>query len=126
MPARSLEGLPWPAPPDEERHDLLAAIAQRARWRCRMLHRAAGAFDIYVVASREPYAVALAALAAAAALLLPIAALNARRGARAAVGDALRPLELVTAQTRAIGPAEPGNRTGSPPRPARAIAPAAA
>jgi signal transduction histidine kinase len=114
MPAKRLEGLPASASPDEVRRVLLAAIAQRARWRYRMLHRSAGAFDIYVVASREPYAIALAALAVAAALLLPIAALTARRGARTTVADALRPLELVTAATRAIGPAELGKRIGSP------------
>jgi len=62
MPARRLEGLPASASPDDVRRALLAAIAQRARWRYRVLHRAAGAFDIYVVASRESYVVALARL----------------------------------------------------------------
>src|SRR5260370_11955617 len=74
MPARRLEGLPANASPDDVRRALLAAIAQRARWRYRVLHRAAGALDIYVVASREPYLVALAAPVAAPALLLPPAA----------------------------------------------------
>src|SRR3989441_10206816 len=92
MPARRLEGLPASASPDDVRQTLLAAIAQRARWRYRVLHRAMGAFDIYVVASRQPYLVALGALAAAAALLLPVAALSARRGARRAVVAALDPL----------------------------------
>ena len=114
MPAKRLEGLPPSAPPEAIRQLLLAAIAQRARWRYRVLHRAAGAFDIYVVASREPYAIALAGLAGAAAILLPLAALSARRGARRAVADALRPLEQVTAETRAIGPAELGTRIASP------------
>src|SRR5690348_1723451 len=114
MPARRLEGLPASASPDDVRRALLAAIAQRARWRYRVLHRAAGAFDIYVVASREPYAIALASLAGAAAILLPLAALSARRGARRAVDDALRPLEHVAAETRAIGPAELGTRIASP------------
>src|SRR5256714_12096734 len=71
MPAKRLEGLPASASSDDVRRALLAAIAQRARWRYRVLHRAAGVFDIYVVASRESYVVALGALAAAAALLLP-------------------------------------------------------
>ena len=71
MPAKRLEGLPANASPDDVRRALLAAIAQRSRWRYRVLHRSAGAFDIYVVASRESYVVALGALAAAAALLLP-------------------------------------------------------
>ena len=114
MPARRLEGLPANASPDDVRRALLAAIAQRARWRYRVLHRAAGAFDIYVVASREPYLVALAALIAAAALLLPAAGFAVARGARQAVAGALLPLERVTAETRAIGPAELGTRLISP------------
>ncbi len=114
MPAKRLEGLPPSPAPETVRRLLLAAIAQRARWRYRVLHRAAGAFDIYVVASREPYAVALAALTGAAAILLPLAAFSARRGARRAVDDALRPLEHVAAETRAIGPAELGTRIASP------------
>ncbi|HMA44742.1 MAG TPA: HAMP domain-containing sensor histidine kinase [Gemmatimonadales bacterium] len=114
MPARRLEGIPASASPDDVRRILLATIAQRARWRYRALHRAAGAFDIYVVASREPYVVVLLGLMVAAALLLPVAALAATRGARAAVADALQPLERVTAATRAIGPAELGKRIDSP------------
>ena len=114
MPARRLEGLPSSASPDDVRRALLAAIAQRARWRYRVLHRAAGAFDIYVVASRESYVVALGALMAAAALLLPAAGLAVARGARQAVTRALRPLERVAAETRAIGPAELGTRLTSP------------
>jgi signal transduction histidine kinase len=116
MPARRLEveGLPASASPDDVRQALLAAIARRARWRYRVLHRAAGAFDIYVVASRESYVVALGALAAAAALLLPGAGLAVARGARQAVAGALQPLERVAAETRAIGPAELGTRLTSP------------
>lgn len=114
MPAKRLEGLPPSAAPEAVRQQLLAAIAQRARWRYRVLHRAAGAFDIYIVVSREPYALALAGLAGAAAILLPLVALSARRRARRAVDDALRPLEHITAETRAIGPAELGTRIASP------------
>ena len=114
MPARRLEGLPANASPDDVRQALLAAIAQRSRWRYRVLHRAAGAFDIYVVASRESYVVALGALAAAAALLLPGAGLAVARGARQAVAGALRPLERIAAETRAIGPAELGTRLTTP------------
>jgi len=114
MPAKRLEGLPASASPDEVRRALLAAIAQRARWRYRALHRSAGAFDIYVVACRELYVVGFAGLAVAALLLLPLAVLTARRGARQAVAAALGPLERVAAETRAIGPAELGKRIGSP------------
>src|SRR5205823_5375668 len=108
------EGLPASASPDDVRRALLAAIAQRARWRYRVLHRAAGAFDIYVVASRESYVVALGALVAAAALLLPAVGFAVARGARQAVAGALRPLERVAAETRAIGPSELGTRLMSP------------
>ena len=114
MPAKRLEGLPASASPDDVRRALLAAISQRARWRYRVLHRAAGAFDIYVVASRESYLVPLGALAAGAALLLPGVGLAVARGARQAVAGALGPLERVAAETRAIGPAELGTRLTSP------------
>src|SRR5207253_489759 len=65
-------------------------------------------------ASRDSYVVALGALAAAAALLLPAAGWAVARGARQAVAGALRPLERVAAETRAIGPAELGRRLTSP------------
>src|SRR6266480_3169875 len=59
MPARRLEGLPAQGgSPEQMRAALVAAITQRARWRYRVLHRAMGAFDIYVVASRQSYLVA--------------------------------------------------------------------
>jgi signal transduction histidine kinase len=114
MPAQRLEGLPASASPDDVRHVLLAAIAQRARWRYRALHRSAGPFDIYIVGSRQPYLVALAGLTAVAALLLPVVALSARGGARRAVAAALGPLGRVTAATSAIGPAELDRRLASP------------
>src|SRR3989441_11491996 len=105
VPARRLEGAP---------SDLVSAITQRARWRYRVLHRAMGEFDIYVVASRQSYLVPLGVLVAAAALLLPLAAFASARGARQAVADALQPLERVTAETRAIGPSQLGTRLTSP------------
>jgi signal transduction histidine kinase len=114
MPAQRLEGLPAAASPDDVRQALLAAIAQRARWRFRTLHRSAGSFDLYIVGSRQPYLVTLAGLTVVAALLLPVVALSARGGARRAVADALGPLGRVTAATSAIGPAELGRRIASP------------
>lgn len=114
MPAKRLEGIPASASPDDVRRALLEAIARRARWRYRALHRAAGPFDIYVVASREPYAIVFLALVAAGALLLPAAGLGAARAARAAVAGALGPLERVAAETHAIGPAELDTRVTSP------------
>jgi len=92
----------------------VSAITERARWRYRVLHRTLGEFDIYVVASRESYLLPLGVLVVAAALLLPLAAFAAARGARQAVADALRPLERVTGETRAIGPLELGTRLTSP------------
>ena len=113
MPARRLEGLP-DASPEQARAALVSAITERARWQYRVLHRAMGEFDIYVVASRQSYLVPLGVLVAAAALLLPLAAFASVRGARQAVADALQPLEHVTAETRAIGPSELGTRLTSP------------
>lgn len=113
MPARRLEGLP-DSSPEQVRAALVSAITERARWRYRVLHRAMGEFDIYVVASRQAYLVPLGVLVAAAALLLPLAAFAAARAARQAVDAALQPLERVTAETRAIGPSELGTRLTSP------------
>jgi len=113
MPARRLEGLPEDSP-ERARAALVSAITERARWRYRVLHRTLGEFDIYVVASRESYLLPLGVLVVAAALLLPLAAFAAARGARQAVADALRPLERVTGETRAIGPLELGTRLTSP------------
>lgn len=113
MPARRLEGLPNDSP-EHARAALVLAITERARWRYRVLHRAQGEFDVYVVASRQSYLVPLGILIGAAALLLPLAAWAAARGAQSAVGAALQPLERVTSETRAIGPSELGTRLTSP------------
>ncbi|PYQ95894.1 MAG: hypothetical protein DMF96_20550 [Acidobacteria bacterium] len=113
MPARRLEGLP-DASPEQARAALVAAITERARWRYRVLHRAMGEFDIYVVASRQSYFVPLGVLVIAAALLLPLAAFASARGARQAVAQTLQPLDRVTGETRAIGPSELGTRLTSP------------
>src|SRR5258705_480413 len=113
MPARRLEGLPDDSP-QHARAALVSAITERTRWRYRVLHRALGEFDVYVVASRQSYLVPLAILMGAAVLLLPLAAFTAARGARSAVADALQPLGRVTSETRAIGPSELGTRLTSP------------
>src|SRR5213592_1426465 len=113
MPARRLEGLP-DACLFRGRAALVAAITERARWRYRVLHRAMGEFDIYVVASRQSYFVPLGVLVIAAALLLPLAAFASARGARQAVAQTLQPLDRVTGETRAIGPSELGTRLTSP------------
>lgn len=114
MPAKRLEGLTAAASPEDVRHSLLQAIAARARWRYRVLHRNAGAFDIYVVASRAPGIIALAVLVAAALGLLPAAVLLARRRVQRSVAGALAPLERVAAQTHSIGPDDLGRRLEQP------------
>ena len=114
MPAKRLEGLPAAASPEQIRSALVAAITQKARWRYRVLHRAMGEFDLYVVANRQSYLVPLGVLIAAAVLLLPVAAFASARAARQAVDAALQPLERVTGETRAIGPSELGTRLMSP------------
>ena len=114
MPAKRLEGLPPDASPEQVRTALVAAITQKARWRYRVLHRVMGEFDLYVVASRQSYIVPLGILVAAAALLLPLGAFAAARGAKQAVAAGLEPLERVTSETRAIGPSELDTRLTSP------------
>jgi signal transduction histidine kinase len=114
MPQERLEGLPASASPEQVRQILLAAITRRSRWRFDLLQQAQGPFDIYIVASRGPYLIGLAALVVTVAVLLPLAALGAGRGARQAVAATLGPLERVTADTQAINPEELGTRIASP------------
>ncbi len=114
MPQERLEGLPASASPEQVRQILLAAITRRSRWRFDLFQRAQGPFDIYIVASRDPYLIGLAALVVTVAVLLPLAALGAGRGARQAVAATLGPLERITADTQAINPAELGTRIASP------------
>ena len=114
MPQERLEGLPASASPEQVRQILLAAITRRSRWRFDLLQQAEGPYDIYIVASRDPYLIGLAALVGAVAVLLPLAALGAGRGARQAVAATLGPLERITADTQAISPAELGTRIASP------------
>jgi signal transduction histidine kinase len=114
MPQERLEGLPASASPEQVRRILAAAITRRSRWRFDLLQRAQGPFDIYIVASRDPYLIGLAALICAVAVLLPLAALGAGRGARQAVAATLGPLERITADTQAISPAALGTRIASP------------
>jgi signal transduction histidine kinase len=114
MPQERLEGLPASASPEQVRQILLAAITRRSRWRFDLLQQAQGPWDIYIVASRDPYLMGLAALIGAVAVLLPLAALGAGRGARQAVAATLGPLERVTADTQAISPADLGTRIASP------------
>ena len=114
MPQKRLEGLPGSASPEQVRQILLAAITRRSRWRFGLLQRASDPFDIYIVASRDPYLIGLAALVGVVVVLLPLAALGAGRGARQAVAATLGPIERITADTQAINPADLGTRIASP------------
>jgi signal transduction histidine kinase len=114
MGQERLEGFPASATPEQMRQILLAAITQRSRWRFDVLRHAKGPFDIYIVASRDPYLIGLAALVGAVAVLLPLAAFGAGRAARQAVAATLGPLERITADTQEITPAALGTRIASP------------
>ena len=106
--------VPKGASPEQVRRILLGAIMRRSWWRFGLLRQELDPFDIYVVASRGPYLVGLAALIGVVVVLLPIAALAAGRGAREAVAATLGPIERITADTQAISPAELGIRIASP------------
>ena len=103
LPAKRL-GAVTEENPDAIRDEIRQALAERASWHARILHRRSGEFDIYVVGRRTPYVVGLVGLTVIAALLLPLATLAARRGAVRAVALALAPLERVAGETRRIGP----------------------
>jgi signal transduction histidine kinase len=106
--------VPKGASPEQVRRILLGAIMRRSWWRFGLFRQELDPFDIYVVASRGPYLVGLAALIGVVVVLLPIAALAAGRGAREAVAATLGPIERITADTQAISPAELGIRIASP------------
>jgi signal transduction histidine kinase len=113
MPQRRLE-VPGGASAEQVRRILLDAITRRSWWRFGLLQRASDPFDIYIVASRGPYIIGLAALIVVVVVLLPLAALAACRGARQAVAATLGPIERITADTQAINPADLGTRIASP------------
>lgn len=114
MPAQRLEGMAAGTTPETVRAYLLEAVAARARWRYRILHRASGEFDIYVVASRVSALSAVAGLSGVALLLLPAVVVLARRRARAVVAGALAPLERAIEELRTVGPDELDRRLVSP------------
>ena len=112
-PQRRLD-VPRGASPEQVRGILVGAIMRRSWWRFGLLRRELDPFDIYVAASRGPYLIGLAALIGVVVVLLPLAALAAGRGARAAVAATLGPIERITADTQAISPADLGTRIASP------------
>ena len=118
MPAKPLTGLSATSAPAEAQDIMLDALAERARWRYRVLHRhvesAMGDFDIYVVASRVPHVWGFTGLLVAAVVLLPLTAVFAVRGARRAIRSTLEPLDRVTVQAGAIHPDDLSRRIESP------------
>lgn len=97
--------------------DLREAIARGLRmqgWRYHVLHRRSGEFDLFLAESRVPYVLALAALAGAAIVLLPVAAAVSRRQAGRLVSGAIAPLEQVRTETLAVSPADLSRRVTAP------------
>lgn len=114
MPAKRLEGLGAAASAQDFRTYLLMAIAERARWRYRVLHRNSGDFDIYVVASRAPILKALAGIALVALGMLPVSVLLSRRAVRRSVGQTLGPLKHAVDSLAGIGPDDLDRRLAAP------------
>ena len=113
MPAKEVQPLVG-ASPAKVREQIARLIAERGRWRYRVLHRRAGEFDIFVAGSRRPYALAVAGLGGAALLLLPLTVLLARRATRREVNAALAPLSRVIAETQTVDPRDLSRRVPSP------------
>ncbi len=111
MPAKSVSP---GATREAIREQLIAAIAERGRWRYRLLHRRAGEFDVFVAGSRGPYLLGLAGGAGVALVLLPLAALLARRAAARGVAATLAPLDTVVSETRRIAPQDLSQRISTP------------
>lgn len=105
MPAKAVRPPPG-ATPAQVRDLVIHAITRGGRWRLRVLHRQKGDFDIFVAASRGPAALAVAGLTIVALVLLPLAALLARRATGRAVTTALVPLVRVVADTKTVGPSD--------------------
>lgn len=114
MPAKVVRTPEPGAPPAEVRAQLARAVTAQGGWRYRMLHRQVGEFDILLVGSRVPGALALAWLSACSLLLLPAAALLSRRVARRQVAAAIAPLTRVAAETQSLEPEALHRRVTSP------------
>ncbi len=114
MPAKQVVSPEAGASADAVREQLPRALADRGRWRHAILHRRVGEFDIFVARRRDPYLLALAGLAGAVLLLLPVAALLARRSMIQAVSSALVPLARVVDETRLIVPQDLSRRVPAP------------
>ncbi len=105
MPAKEVQPPPGSSASVVREH-VARVITDRGRWRFRVLHRPSGDFDIFVAQSRRPAVLAVSGLGVIALLLLPLAALVARRATDQAVTGALLPLVRVVAETKTIGPTD--------------------
>jgi signal transduction histidine kinase len=114
LPAAQVASPEAGASGDAVREQLAHALADRGRWRHAILRRRVGEFDIFVARRRDPYLLALAGLTGAALLLLPVAALLARRSMIQAVSSALVPLARVVDETRLIVPQDLSRRVPAP------------
>jgi signal transduction histidine kinase len=114
MPAKQVESPEAGASESAVREQLVRALAERGRWRHAILRRRVGEFDIFVARRRDPYLLALAGLAGAVLIPLPVAALLGRRSMSRAVSSALAPLARVVDETRAIGPGDLSRRVPAP------------
>jgi signal transduction histidine kinase len=112
MPAKLIEETGRAASPADLRAHISGAVG--TRWSDLLYHRQSGGFDLYLTASRRPTLLALGALAALTALLLPAIALWAHRTVRRATRASLAPLEALAGETRAIRPTELNRRVTSP------------
>ncbi len=114
LPATQVSSPEAGASGDAVREQLVRALAERGRWRHAILRRRVGEFDIFVARRRDSYLLALAGLAGAGLVLLPVAALLARRWMTRAVSLALEPLGRVVDETRLIGPHDLSRRVPAP------------
>jgi signal transduction histidine kinase len=114
MPAKRLEGLTKAPAPEEMRQMLLDAIADRARWRFKVMYRPAGDFDIYLLSSRVASLLTFGGLAIVGLAILPLTAIVARRSATRSVAKTLGPLSRVNVETREIQPDDLSRRVTAP------------
>ncbi len=114
MPAKRIETLGPNATADEVHAEIARAVVERGRWRYKLHHVRSGEFDIFVAGTRETSLFAIAGLAVAAVILLPLTAFAARRSTKSAVTQSLRPVERVRSETQAIGPQDLSRRVGEP------------
>ncbi len=114
MPAQRIETLGPDATADEINAEITQAVAARGRWRNKLYHKRSGEFDILVAGSRQTNLLAVAGLAAAALILLPLAAVAARRATKSAVSQALVPVERMRSETQAISPQDLSRRVREP------------